>query len=371
MKPQEIYAEIATENSAVIDLDGSKYISLGYENSLVAIEEFVEYVMNNDFVIVKSDVDKRDRPILSLSEYVRKCIAQFGYWMKTYDQRYVYSENVELFFDSFATMGIDHTDFRRNKTICQGQLVSSPELFDKFVKNIRSGKASRAFRQKVAKRNQNYKRSHASLIGYVERLFSLHARIMTLRIDLGFKAEMIDELTLEFVHRERERLLNNVRGNKIFESMVGYIWKLEFGTKKGYHFHFIFFFDGSKVKKDEYKAHQIGTYWDSEVTRGIGVHYNCNRDKSNYKRCGIGMINHYDAEMRSNLLLAVKYLAKKEQYLRARLKTRMRLFGKGELPQHRPTRPGRPRRNSAGLSSLHVNDSPASRCPSLPLPSSP
>lgn len=35
--------------------------------------------------------------------------------------------------------------------------------------------------------------------------------------------------------------------------MVGHIWKLEEGTTKGYHFHLMFFFDGSKVQHDAYR----------------------------------------------------------------------------------------------------------------------
>ncbi|WEH93381.1 inovirus-type Gp2 protein [Acinetobacter soli] len=34
--------------------------------------------------------------------------------------------------------------------------------------------------------------------------------------------------------------------------MVGYIWKLEYGIKKGYHYHFIFFMDGNIHKKETF-----------------------------------------------------------------------------------------------------------------------
>ena len=105
MKPQEIYTEIETENNIAID-DGDRYISLGYESALGEIEEFVEYVANNEFEIFKSEIDRRGRSIILPSDNARRCISQFGNWMKAYSERYVYSDYVDLFFRTFEIMGV-------------------------------------------------------------------------------------------------------------------------------------------------------------------------------------------------------------------------------------------------------------------------
>ncbi|MNF98191.1 hypothetical protein D3C84_810450 [compost metagenome] len=112
----------------------------------------------------------------------------------------------------------------------------------------------------------------------------------------------------------------------MFDDMVGYIWKLEHGPEKGFHYHVMFFFDGAKVREDITKAIQIGRYWTNVVTRGRGLYYNCNAAKRIYKSCGIGMVDHTNVQMRQGLQNAVVYLTKTDLYMK--LQTEGRGMGK-------------------------------------------
>jgi hypothetical protein len=153
--------------------------------------------------------------------------------------------------------------------------------------------------------------------------------------------------TLEDAQRDLNHIFNNMRGNKLFAALVGYIWKLEYGEEKGIHIHFIFFFDGSKVHKDAYLAKLIGEYWRKRIVKyDRGIYHNCNMNKNFYKRCGIGMVSHDDLVKRAHLLDAVKYLTKKDQYLRYKPGKKCRAFGKGNMPPERDEGgPGRPRQS--------------------------
>ena len=78
--------------------------------------------------------------------------------------------------------------------------------------------------------------------------------------------------------KDLNRLLNNRRSKPtIFEDNIGYVIKKEHTEDKGVHFHAFFMFDGQKVLKDAFKAHEIGTYWNENITKGKGTYYNCNR----------------------------------------------------------------------------------------------
>jgi hypothetical protein len=127
--------------------------------------------------------------------------------------------------------------------------------------------------------------------------------------------------------------------------MVGYCWKLEYGGEKGFHYHMIFFYDGSKVQQDTNIARMIGEYWMNVITQGKGLYYNCNADKGKYERCGIGTINHYDTELIENLKLAAQYLAKPDDYLRDNASNIEvdRTFGRGVMREKTENR-GRPRK---------------------------
>lgn len=90
---------------------------------------------------------------------------------------------------------------------------------------------------------------------------------MVLRIDFGYIAEEREKITQEQARKDLERFLNNQRGNSLFKYMVGYIWKLEFGARKGLHFHFIIIFNGANVQKDVYVAWKVSEYWKIRLHR--------------------------------------------------------------------------------------------------------
>lgn len=103
---------------------------------------------------------------------------------------------------------------------------------------------------------------------------------------------------------------------------------------------------GSKVLKDAYLADLIGKYWVEFITAGRSTFFNCNaeKDKYKYKYLGIGMISYGDDALGINLLKVVRYLTKKDQYLRKKVSTRHRVFGRGDIPDLRRSKAGRPRK---------------------------
>ena len=196
-------------------------------------------------------------------------------------------------------------------------------------------------------------KNYQSIMDYIYNLFSRYARLLVIRLDLGYGKDVDTPCMTENevyaaywqAKEDKEHLFNNMRTNQIFDHMVGYIWRLEYGEEKGFHYHCIFFFDGSKVRQDISRANMIGEYWANNINQGNGVYHNCNRRKKKYKYCGIGMINHYDTALIDNLKeYVVKYFVKPDEYLN-RLMNAMnigRTFGRGIIQERTETR-GRPR----------------------------
>ena len=140
-------------------------------------------------------------------------------------------------------------------------------------------------------------------------------------------------------------MMKNRRGKpSVFKDQVGYTCKKEYSKEKGVHFHTVFFYDGQQIQKDEYKGDQIGKYW-NQLTEEKGSYYNCNRNKKNYKKLGIGMLNHKDAEKRENLDIAVAYLGKDDHQDIAPVKSNKkdRAFVRGTIPKSNGNI-GRPRK---------------------------
>ncbi|WP_177325191.1 YagK/YfjJ domain-containing protein [Pseudomonas umsongensis] len=208
------------------------------------------------------------------------------------------------------------------------------------VDSIRLEARSKAFQGKLKNYQRSSNKNYKELTEYVDALFERYSRLLVLRVDLGYR-EQHSKTTQAEAKQNREHLFRNTRSNKLFGDMVGYIWKLEHGPDKGFHYHMIFFFDGSKVREDGTLVKRIGQYWLDVITKGRGVYYNCNADKSRYKSCGIGMVDHRDSSMRDTLnSLAVPYLTKTDLYMK--LQTTGRGMGKMERPRQKDPR-GRPR----------------------------
>ena len=195
------------------------------------------------------------------------------------------------------------------------------ECVDKMRREVRSKRFLSKLNSYQRSSNKNYK----ELMEYVDALFERFSRLLVLRVDLSYSKEN-SKTTQAEATRDRERLFENARSNKMFDDMVGYIWKLEHGPEKGFHYHVMFFFDGAKVREDITKAIQIGRYWTNVVTRGRGLYYNCNALKRVYESCGIGMVDHADVQMRQGLQKAVVYLTKTDLYMK--LQTEGRGMGK-------------------------------------------
>jgi hypothetical protein len=188
-------------------------------------------------------------------------------------------------------------------------------------------------------------RNLKSATDYVNTLFDIHSKIQVLRIDLAYKKEVANNITLDEAKNDMKHLLNNRRSNRsLFSNCVGHIFKIETTEEKGPHIHSVFLFDGSKVEKDVYLATKLGDYWVNKITNKRGIYHNCNAEKAKYEKCGIGKISHNDEQMRSNLVNEVlPYLSKEEQSIKELKTGHEKSFSRG-IPPARKSNAGRKRK---------------------------
>ena len=194
----------------------------------------------------------------------------------------------------------------------------------------------------VRRRSSSSKRL-ASTKKYIDRLQENNSKLNIVRVDLAYKKPYSDSITLEEANKDLNSMFNNMRSKpSIFKHKVGHVIKREYTQDKGIHFHALFIFDGQKVQKDSFKASQIGNYWEQQITKEKGSHYNCNRN--NYKNEGVGMLEHKDTKKREILDdVVVTYLCKDEQSIQSLTDNkRTRAFTRGAFPKSKGNI-GRPR----------------------------
>ena len=197
------------------------------------------------------------------------------------------------------------------------------------------------------KRLRNLKRSEArnsaSVHDYINKLFRLHSKLLVVRVDVHYGDEIKDTITIEEAIDDRDAYLRAVK--RRYRNLLGYVWKLEYGVARGYHYHMAFIFNGNKVQGDISLGRQLGVFWKS-LSREPRTYYNCNADRDKYEEWGaygIGMVRCDDLEKRHLLLHnALSYLLKFDEALLAVMHERFRSVGKMEVP-HRSRKGGRPR----------------------------
>lgn len=183
------------------------------------------------------------------------------------------------------------------------------------------------------------RKNNLELLKYLDRLSRVTGRMLICRLDVGYRivnpafGDERHSQRPEVLREDRRRLLTFVK-KKMGSNFIGFAWKLEYGMKKGFHYHLILVFNGRNLNGDIPIVRMIGEYWAREVTGGGGTYYNCNAFKQSYKSCGIGQYSRtVNPEMWTGIVLMCAYLTKADELVRLRTEGHMRTFGKGKMPK--------------------------------------
>ncbi|HGM7307600.1 TPA: inovirus-type Gp2 protein [Stenotrophomonas maltophilia] len=244
----------------------------------------------------------------------------------------------------FEIMSREFREFRAD--VITGGYVDAAAA-NQWVDRIRQEALHSSFTAALSAQERSARKNARSALDYVDSLYRRYSRLCVVRVDLAYSAEYRQtpegkSIAPKRVKRDLTAWLRALRLK--FPSLVGYIWKLEYGPSKSYHVHVMALFNGHEIRQDVAIGKILGEYWREVVTKGEGGYWNCNANKAYYERfngVGIGMVAHDDVEKRARLKHAILYLAKADYYARLNEPGIGRIFGKGQLPVD--YRPGRPR----------------------------
>ncbi|WP_186442806.1 inovirus-type Gp2 protein [Herbaspirillum sp. SJZ099] len=358
VEPNCLYRAIDNDHNwdALVETDRSEYgvVQNELEGTLKRIDNFVRAVGECDkdgFEINKKDGKIYVRELTLGRDYFRL----LGSFIEVYSDKLVYSPYVELFFDAMKAIGLTRFDVLPGpRFYCPGEKMIAAEVFNVIIDKIRKAYRDEAFQRQLKSRSANAKRNFASNSKFALRLIGDCSKVLVLRIDLYYTKAHTKGVTAEQAVKDRLHLFNNMRNNSLFNNSIGVIWKLEYGQHRGNHFHLMFFFNGQERRSGDWLADQIGKYWAEKIVPGKGAYHNCNRDKRQYWNCGIGMILHTDSKKIRDLLTAISYLTKKDQYVMAKRSKKCRTIGRSEMGPINKKRVGRPRKSELDLSGFVV-----------------
>lgn len=226
------------------------------------------------------------------------------------------------------------------------------EHLNHFVTEYRAELCSERFRLLTKRCARNADKISREVNRSVAMQFVRCSRILVVRVDLYYPSEDSEvaltgvTVSADRLRRDRSRFLRTLKRCKFSIHLLGYCWKLEYGLKKGFHYHWLFFFDGASVREDITIGRLIGQTWEG-IAGGAGLYWNCNAFKDKYTDLGIGMVSHSDEKKRLGLCKAVAYLTKPDYHLYLKEQDVGRTFGKSIIKARPHSARGRPRGSSA------------------------
>ncbi|SFI22514.1 Protein of unknown function [Pseudomonas syringae] len=284
----------------------------------IRIERLINAIQRTDsqaFRITYSKHGDEEVNTTSLSKYfngIEQMVALFES-----DEEYHYSWHLNLFREACQVIGIEFSPCGITcLNGCETRYLSISETLNELTKHIRTLLTKKRYKRWDHDQRHQATKQEIEVGRYVDAVLDRYARTCVIRVDLYYRAEARARLRVEHVFDDLRRLIVERERNLIFESEIGYICTVEQGKDRGYHIHAAFFFNGSEVSADIYRAKRIGELWE-RITRGQGYFNNCNLEKDKYQdRLGVGLIHRRDLSARGNVHYTMRYLVKKDQHLR-------------------------------------------------------
>lgn len=160
----------------------------------------------------------------------------------------------------------------------------------------------------------------------IDSLFTKRARLLCVRVDLRYSHVLKwlrhDPSTqrppsYEEVCSHREHLRDIMRKQLFSKVEYGYLMRMEWAPRTGFHFHLMLLLDGRSLRDGIKVGNLVGMAWIERVTKGQGFFFNCNTHALNkgYRWRGTGMFHRDDEAGKLNLLQAAKYLCKADYYM--------------------------------------------------------
>lgn len=307
---------------------------LSQSDIAIQIERLVQAIQRTDsaaFKITKSALGRERVQRTRLTQYfdhIQKMVALFDE-----GHPYDFSEHLQVFWDACQDIGLERSPVGLTcLSDDETRYLGTEEMLNVLTDRIRYLTSNKWFKRKGSDRRFQALDQQERISECVDQVLDAYRSVVVIRLDLHYSSISQYRQRVEDVFTDLDRLAREIERNQIFEHLIWHICSVEQGEERGYHVHTAFFFDGTKVRSDVYKARQVGQLWES-ITRGLGYYYSCNADKERYgDDLGIGLVYRTDANIRIKVHKAMHYLAKNEDTQHLRLKPEgARCLRKGQL----------------------------------------
>lgn len=222
--------------------------------------------------------------------------------------------------------------------------ISEYEVLKKIINQYLKIIKSETVRKRIDNIQRGVRENIASIEKHFKALLKNHASLLVIRIDLSYEAKLknmarLSHITQEQIVEDKKQFLKAVA--RQFPDWLGYVCKLEFAPKKGYHYHCILYFDGNELRADGLISQALALMWRDVTSIRHGVSFLCNLHKKDYVHLAVGRVHYSESDKIKNFRYISQYLAKNDLFSCVK-KNGKRSLEKSQVKARSYTR-GRPR----------------------------
>lgn len=331
-----------------------------YAGRMADLAAFVEAAAGTDdrpFVLKINPDSSHSYHATQLANRYFKPIQEFVRLISILPTSYSYSEHIEIFREACAALALNNPSLIREDnwhplTFSHPSGMDGAMCFNALCALLRRDWSAKGYKARFQRRVVETRNRTKEYCSYIDGWFAKLATLIVLRIDLSYRPELWETITLDDLRTDFDHLYNNARNNKIFRGRRGYIAKIEYGLGKGFHMHLILLFDTQhkQALRHIHLGELIGEYWKNVVTKGRGQYWNCNANSNKYDawgKLGIGLVDTRDTKKLDNLKEhVISYLCKMDQFIRPLGVQGAQLIRRGERPKAEAKKRGAPRQRT-------------------------
>lgn len=215
---------------------------------------------------------------------------------------------------------------------CGDDAVMAVDLLNGFVDDVRFECRSKLFKESIRRYYRSADENYKELMKCIHALMVRYKKLLVLRMDYGYikpDAWPVSCASVDYIdfRNHRDVLLKNTN-KRFYRNLVGYAWRIEYGMKKSFQIHVVYFFQGCHQEDGDALSRRLGDFWSSDITNGEGLYYDCSNFLGGCKRAGTGVINIDDIRGEAALKDAALYMTKSDYLIRFSAPDGGRSFGK-------------------------------------------
>lgn len=243
----------------------------------------------------------------------------------------------ELFVQHAQERDLDYW-LSLQEAFSKDEITRASDTLQGFVNTLREEGRRASFKAKLRRFQRSANKNGQSLNRYLRRTLAHHSKINIRRFDLNYRMDGTS-LSIQpcvtdhkIAKAQREAFLKALKKSESSKYLIGYAWKMENSSSKGFLHHLLLILDEESVEHHSVIDDSLRKIWD-EVTASTGLLVDCSTLHPSFKSEGAGLLDNGNKDAWITIRKICTYLTQTDNYIKLDLPDGGRAFGRAEVAE--------------------------------------